>query len=210
MSLIPGGFRRVAVSPCVPVPVTGLEVQAAEEEHWRRTHRPPCASALHPFVHGPQEPEIYSGVPSEATLYSIISISEPCTRLGPMRLPPPHRDALKGHRARKRGFQERLRRRLPAVGTAVGERCLAATPPQEGHEGWVGLGVCPPPVLTDPAAPSPGGTVADLSGRLRPPRVGLRATRPPQTLGDPGARSRAHAHARAPPPTPPPKAVLSF
>ena len=22
--------------------------------------------------------------------------------------------------------------------------------------GWVGLGVCPPPVLTDPEAPSPG------------------------------------------------------
>ena len=29
--------------------------------------------------------------------------------------------------------------------------------------------------------------MADLSGRLRLPCVGLRATRPPQTPGDPGA-----------------------
>ena len=29
--------------------------------------------------------------------------------------------------------------------------------------------------------------MADLSGRLRLPRVGLGATRPPQTLSDPGA-----------------------
>ena len=33
----------------------------------------------------------------------------------------------------------------------------------------------------------PEGTMADLSGRLRLPSVGLGAARPPQTLGDPGA-----------------------
>ena len=53
--------------------------------------------------------------------------------------------------------------------------------------GWVGLGVCPPPVLTDPEAPSPGGTMAEPSGRLRLPRVGFGPTRPLHTRGDPGA-----------------------
>ena len=46
---------------------------------------------------------------------------------------------------------------------------------------------CPPPVLMDPEAPSPEVPMARLSGRLRLPRVGLGAARPPQTLGDPGA-----------------------
>ena len=49
------------------------------------------------------------------------------------------------------------------------------------------MGVCPPPILTDPEAPSPEGTTADLTACLSLPRAGRGATRPPQTLGDPGA-----------------------
>ena len=41
--------------------------------------------------------------------------------------------------------------------------------------------------LDGSCSPFPEGTMADLSGRLRLPRAGLGATRPPQTLGDSGA-----------------------
>ena len=46
-------------------------------------------------------------------------------------------DALRGQRA-PRGFHERAQRRLPAVGTAVGRQCLAATKRLEGHRGRAG------------------------------------------------------------------------
>ena len=45
-----------------------------------------------------------------------------------------HRDVLEGQRAQT-GFHERLQRRLPAVKSSVGRRCLAGAKPLEGHWG---------------------------------------------------------------------------
>ena len=74
-----------------------------------------------------------------------------------------------------------------------------------GAGGWVGLGVCPPPVLTGPEAPSPEvlrQTCRVVSGSAALDS-GLQGHHRPWAAPAHRSLTRAHAHAHAHVPTPP-------